>query len=739
MILSDKFICAGEQYNSFEKNVPAPYIRRSFVLDSGTESATLTVGSPGFYRAFLNGSEITKGLLAPYISNPDELVFYDSYDITDKTKAGENALVFLLGNGMVNAPGGAVWDFDKESFRASPRIAFALEAETESGDVVIEADGIERCHDSPVYFDDLRCGERYDARNRTDGVLSIGFDDSDWTKAILCSAPKGRKTLCDTDPILPTGEEIRPVKISEGERSLVYNPHRLAAGFDIFEKYAETKGYIYDFGINTAGIFRLRISGRAGQRVELQFAETLDDEGRLYYGNINFYPDGFSQHDVYILSGEGEEVYEPSFTYHGARYCLVTGINKEQATEDLLTFLPAHSALRKIGGFECSDPVANKLYGMTVNSDLSNFFYFPTDCPHREKNGWLGDAAMSAEHFFMNYDCLKSLKVWLGEIRAAQSPEGAIPCMVPTGSWGRGSGPSWDAALTYIPYCAYRFTGDTDILRENADAIAKYLEYTFSRRKPCGTLDLFLGDWVPVGGVRRASTEFTDSVSFLSICRKAEFIFDVLGMTERRERASEIATVIRDAVRKNLVNFHTMLADTACQTSQAMAIYCGIFNSDEYEAAFNALVNLIHQNDYSFDCGMLGVRYLFRVLAEGGKEDLAYELITKPEWPSYGHFIEQGFTAIPENFPADGDSYDSLNHHFLGDINGFFIAEIAGLVFNPTGRNVHEYSVRPHLPSQLDWARASFRAPDGLIEVEVRRVDGNVEVNVNAPEGMKQI
>ena len=268
MILSDKFICAGEQYNSFEKNVPAPYIRRSFVFDSGSESATLTVGSPGFYRAFLNGTEITKGLLAPYISNPDELVFYDSYDISDKIQAGENALVFLLGNGMVNAPGGAVWDFDKESFRASPRIAFALEAETSSGDVVIEADGSERCHDSPVYFDDLRCGERYDARNRIEGVLSVGFDDSSWSRVVVCSSSKGQKTLCNTDPVLPTGEELHPVSITEGERSLVYNPHRLAAGFDVFEKYTDTKGYIYDFGINTAGIFRLKIRGVRGQRID---------------------------------------------------------------------------------------------------------------------------------------------------------------------------------------------------------------------------------------------------------------------------------------------------------------------------------------------------------------------------------------------------------------------------------------------------------------------------------------
>ncbi|MCR5041878.1 MAG: glycoside hydrolase family 78 protein [Clostridia bacterium] len=735
MMLSDRFICAGEEYATYEKSVPAPYFRKTFSLDELPGKAELTVCGLGFYRLWVNGKEITKGLFAPYITNPDEIVFYDGYDLAGALRKGKNVLVFLLGNGMLDAPGGSVWDFDKDSFRASPRLAFALELDGET----VEAGPDVKTHPSPIYFNDLRAGERYDAKNEISGVLDPEFDDSAWTCAVGTSSPKGEKRLCGTDPVKKTGTELAPVSVVPGERSLEYHPHGLAEGFDLFEKYTDTKGYIYDFGVNTAGVFRLRIKGEPGQRIELQFAETLDGDGKLYYGNIQFYPDGFSQHDVYILSGNGEEVWEPSFVYHGARYCLVTGIKPEQATKELLTFLPAHSAFDSVGSFECSDPVANKLYAMTRVSDLANFFYFPTDCPHREKNGWTGDAAMSAEHFFMNYDCLKSLSVWLETVREAQGEDGSIPCMVPTGSWGRRSGPSWDAALTYIPYYAYRFTGDRRILEDNACAIARYLEFISGKRTPAGTVDLFLGDWVPVGGVRRASTEFTDTMSFLSICGKAEFIFDVLGQTERRARAHELYVATRDAVRKHLVNFHTMLADTACQTSQAMALYHGIFNADEKERAFAALVELIHRNGDFFDCGMLGVRYLFHVLADGGEIDLAYKLITRPEWPSYGHFIEQGLTAIPEDFWKDGGHFNSLNHHFLGDISNFFISKIAGLVFNPTGRDVHEYAVRPNLPAGMDCAEASYNAPDGLIKVRVRRNGDSVGVDVSAPECMKRI
>lgn len=206
------------------------------------------------------------------------------------------------------------------------------------------------------------------------------------------------------------------------------------------------RGWLYDFGVNTAGIETLRIKGERGQQIDLQFAEYINPDGELDYGNLGFYPDGFVQRDVYILKGEGEEVFEPQFTYHGARYCLVLGLTDEQATEELLTFDICASAIGDRGDFRCSDDTVNKLQVMTRNSDLSNFYYFPTDCPHREKNGWTGDASVSCEQLSLNFAPEKSYKEWLRNIRKTQKETGELPGIIPTGGWGYewGNGPAWD-------------------------------------------------------------------------------------------------------------------------------------------------------------------------------------------------------------------------------------------------------------------------------------------------------
>ena len=162
------------------------------------------------------------------------------------------------------------------------------------------------------------------------------------------------------------------------------------------------------------GIFRLKIKGTPGQRIDIQCSEELLD-GKVDYSNINFYPDGYAQRDIYILGSEEEEIFEPMFTYHGFRYLYVSGITKEQATEGLLTYLVMSSDLEERGSFACSDETANKICEIGRRSDLSNFYYFPTDCPHREKNGWTGDVAASAEHVMMTLGAEESYREWLAE------------------------------------------------------------------------------------------------------------------------------------------------------------------------------------------------------------------------------------------------------------------------------------------------------------------------------------
>lgn len=738
MSFSDKFICATEEFSSFYKFVPAPYFRKEFTLNVDVNELEITICGLGFYRLWINGKDITKGLIAPYVSNPDDIKYYDNYEITSLVNKGKNVIGIMLGNGMLNNPGGEIWDFEKASFRRSPCVAFSIEGKTiDEKDILFEADETVRCTDSPLYFDDFRCGERYDATKEIKFWNLPDFCADNWKYAKFCKAPNGIPKISEAEPVTPSGEILKPVSITKGELSNVYKMHEKMAYIEPLEKPYMKDGYIYDFGANKAGVPLLKIKGDRGQRIELQFGEYLDEDGKLTYRNINFYPDGYSQRDVFICSGD-EDTFMPYFTYHGARYCIVMGITAEQATEELLSFVVCNSAIHDNASFSCSDETANKLYNMCKVSDLANFFYFPTDCPHREKNGWTGDIALSAEHMLMMYSCENSFSEWMVNVRASQLSDGQLCAIIPTTGWGFGTGPSWDAFVAYVPYYTYLYKGDKKILEDNADTIYKYLLWAESTRNEKGLIKHGLGDWCAVGGNEnvKASRAFTSNVNFMDVLKKSSFIFDIIGKKEEKEYAEKLYLEIHSAVRNQFIDSENCIADTACQTSQAWAIYYDIFNEDEKEQAFKNLLSIIHKNNDFIDFGILGARVMFHLLTEYGEGDLAYKMITRKEWPSYGHFVEQGLTSLPESFFPDFKECDSLNHHFFGDISNWFISKVCGIKYNDDGKSHSCVTVEPAFISALNFAEASLNTPKGEISVRWERQDGRIYVSVNSAEDL---
>ena len=248
------FIRASEDYADFDKVVPAPFLRKSFTLTKPVADAELIITGLGFYRVFLNGIELTKCILAPYISNPDDLVYFDRYSIARHLCEGENVIGILLGNGMQNYFGGFPWGFDQASWRGAPMTALRITVRYSDGTkLTVESDETFRTHESPLWFNDLRCGECYDARKEIDGWNLPGFDDSDWSNALMALPPRGEYRFCTAAPIV-LGEARTPVSIS---------PYR--------------DGYLYDFGVNAAGICRLKIAGMPGQTVRMFHGEWFHD------------------------------------------------------------------------------------------------------------------------------------------------------------------------------------------------------------------------------------------------------------------------------------------------------------------------------------------------------------------------------------------------------------------------------------------------------------------------------
>ena len=400
------------------------------------------------------------------------------------------------------------------------------------------------------------------------------------------------------------------------------------------------------------------------------------------------------------------------------------------------------SDLASIGGFECSDDRANKLFSMMVNADRSNFFYFPTDCPHREKNGWTGDASMSADHMVLLYDTVSSWRVWLDNIRHSQNSEGAIPGIIPTAGWGFawGNGPLWDSVIFNLPYELYKRRAETAPIKENADMMLKYLAYILARRDEDGTFALGLGDWCQVSrensGVYDAPLKVTDTISVMDMAGKASEMLRAVGMTEEADYALRIYRDVRDTIRHTLVDFDTFTVYGSCQTAQCAALYYGVFDESERQSAFSRLLDFIHEKNDKFDCGLLGLHCIFHVLSDFGYSELAYKMIMSEEYPSYAWLIDAGETAMVEKFMPNSDAYISHNHHFLADISRWFIKYVAGLeiVDHATVR------VNPMAVSAVNYARAWYELPSGRVTVtQTRGTDGKPIITVTAPDGVTVI
>ena len=718
MSFGQTYIRATAAYNTFEAHVPAYCFRREVTVSDETP-ATLRVAVCGIYELYLNGERLTKGLLSPYLSNPEDLVYYDEYQIT--LQAGSNAVGLILGNGFVNNPGGYIWDFDKASFRSTPMMS--LEVVGADGTVLLTGDTSFKVAPSPILWDDYRFGECYDARREAEieGWKLPDFDDNDWQSAIPAETPTGELRVADIAPIT-VEREISPVAV-----------------------FPCGESFIYDFGENNAGLFRLTVKGQAGQKIELRFAEALKD-GNIRLDNVWFVRDFWERDkdivhlDTYICKGEGVETYTPAFTYHGFRYIRVDGITAEQATPDLLTYLVMHTEMQDRGGFTCSDPVANRIQEITRRSILSNFHHFPTDCPHREKNGWTADAALSCEAALINFDPERNYREWLRNICKAQDGQGSLPGIIPTGGWGFawGNGPAWDCVLAHLPYYTYLWRGETDMVTESAEVFVAYLKYLRTRVDEQGLLHIGLGDWCHTEVKKsQAPLAVTDTIVSMDTASKMAVLLEAVGKTAEAAYARGESALYREAIRAHLVDFSTMLVAGECQTSQAMALYYGVFEESEKQAAFAQLLALIDECDGRMDLGVLGGRVIFHVLAEYGYADLAWSMIVEQGHPSYGDLARRGATTLWESFYPENAHWNppSLNHHFWGDVSAWFIKAVAGIRVSPMGGKL-TCEVRPAFVTALQDAEGYHVTPAGKITSAWKREGDEILLTLEIPDGM---
>ena len=729
MILSDRFFYLDEDYCTLEKPLGSPIFRHVFALEHLPKSFEVTICGLGVYELYLNGERVSKGYLSPYRNNPNHFLYYDHYELASKLRIGKNVIALELGNGILSSES-PVWGGDSCSWRGAPRFALTAEAD---GKVIFDgADFL--ASRGEVIFNDWHCSEHIDLRLRQKGWKDIDFDDSSWVKVQPAPLLPGERKLCLAYPVRPY-QELKPQTYWKGER-----------------------GYIYDFGQSGAGTYRLKIIGMPGERLDLYFNDCVI-EGK-HIGNKNLYCWALTdpmakeaQHDVLFLTGDVDEI-EPRFTFKGFRFLEIVGLTEEQASALELTFIMFSSA-GVAGEIKTDNETINRLQACVLQSDRSNFIHYPLDCPQREKNGWTGDAALSAEQLLLNLDCLPNLLVWLENIVKAQNDNGQIPGIVPTDKWGYewGNGPGWDLVLFELPYRIYLYTGDTQAIEICLEAMKKYLAYMVTHSDDRGMYAYGLEDWLPIN--THTPLEVTDTLLCYQIAQTAGYCFNSVGEEKEANKALDLAKRIREDFRRVFLrpdNDDGPWGEYNTVTTHAMALALGMYEEDELPLGVYRFRNRLHQVGDRMDFGAIGNRYFFRSAAFCFGIDYALKTTIGDEYPSFKRSLDNGATTLWEGLMYfEGDLAHvpehmvngswSFNHHFLGDISSLFYRYLSGIrVEGPL-----EVVFSPSFASSVHSVSAYHEFPLGRMEVRINH-DGNeatamvlfpagLKVKVKAPKG----
>lgn len=424
--------------------VPVPKLQKQFTLDKEIISARLYITALGIYEAKLNGRSFSNDVFAPGWTDYNKRLRYQVYDVTAQLQVGSNELSVLLGDGWYC--GSVEWR-GRQLYGDRPRLLAQLEVKmADDTAVTIPTDSSWQAAYGPILEADLIMGESWDARRSWEN----------WQPITLFSAPD--ISLDATSSPLPRRqEELAPIS----------DPTEIPAW--------PASTWIYDFGQNLVGRVRLKISGKAGTTITLRHGEVLNPDGTLYATNLRT----ASQTDHYTLSGKGEEVWEPHFTFHGFRYVELIGY-EGTPPRDLLTAVVIHSDLPSSGHFECSDPLLNQLQSNILWGQKGNFVDLPSDCPQRdERLGWLGDAQVFVKTAVFNMQSAGFYAKHLQDIADAQLENGLIPSYAPSTPMlaQKDGGPAWSDAVVIIPWALYQQYGDCQILEEAYPAMCKFVDF----------------------------------------------------------------------------------------------------------------------------------------------------------------------------------------------------------------------------------------------------------------------
>ena len=670
----------------------ANVLRREFTVEKPVRRARVFVAAAGYYELYLNGKKVGDHVLDPAWTDYTKRVLYSVYDVSREVQPGRNHLSAMLGRAWY-----------AKAYNAAPKLIVQLQGEYTSGQKFeVLSDSRWMASKGPIVMDDIYNGETYDARLEAP-------DAAGGTPA----------TVVDMPNVVLSAQMMPPIKVVD---TLV--PHKM---------YEASPGvYVFDFGQNFSGWVKLKVQGAAGTKVRIRYAELADPDGRIRVDNLR----SARATDTYILHGDptGEE-YEPRFTYHGFRYAEISGYPGVPGF-DAVRGREVHTAVDSTGNFVSSSSLLNGIQSMFAWSIKTNLASVPTDCDQRdERLGWMGDAHLSSETAMLNFDMAAFYTNFLRDIQDAQGAQGEVPNIVPyitRFNPDRVGDPSWGVAYPLIARFMYENYGDRRILAEHYSGIKAWADF-LQRHAPDGVVDYsYFGDWValePTPKLLAATWAYIKSLEVVVLAA------DVLGKADDAAHYRELITAAREGFNKHFRNADGSYA-TGSQTSQVLALDAHVMRGREEGNTMSRLLDDVnYYHNVHLSTGILGTKYLFPVLASRGHADLAYEVLTQPDYPGYGFMLEHGATTLWELWQErTGPEMNSHNHHMFASAGTFLYNVLAG-INRGQGAGYADIRIQPELVHGLDWLSASTNTINGLITSAWHRVGSGYTLKITIPVG----
>lgn len=699
------------------------FLRKEFSAEKNIKSARIYCSALGLYELILNGSRVGDYYFTPGWTNYNQRLQYQTYDITEMVRTGENALGVSLGPGWYK--GELAWEGQQNIYGDQPAVLLQLHLIYKDGsEEIISSDETWEFSPGPIIMSEIYHGETYDARKEMAGWSEPGFDNSKWGKVNVLQEGKEKLLAQENEPVRRQ-EEIKP-------RELIKTPEG---------------DLVLDMGQNMVGWIQFTVSGQKGDRVVLDHAEVLDQEGNFYRENIR----SARQKITYILKGSESETFEPHFTFQGFRY---VKIEQYPGTVELDNFrgVVLHSDMEVTGDFSCDHELINQLQHNIVWGQKGNFLDIPTDCPQRdERLGWTGDAQVFVETSIFNMETALFFRKWLHDLKSEQYEDGGVPAVIPDALDKKVSSSSgWGDAAVICPWILYKHYGDQRFLAEQYSSMKAWVEYIRDQgpEEFIWETGHHFGDWLALDSEEDSYTGATDkdyiATAFFaystSILKQTA---DILGYVEDKRKYAFLYENIKQAFKSRFVN-EKGVPRIETQTAQVLALEFDLVAGEKKQQTADLLAELIREAGTQLTTGFLGTPYLCKVLTEHGYHRLALKLIKRTDYPSWLYQITRGATTIWEHWDGikeDGSFWsadmNSFNHYAYGAVGDWLYRYVAGIRPHISNPGYGVFSIKPEISNKeedFNHIEASFESLYGKIVSGWQKMEESIELTVKIPE-----